>query len=395
MGYFGYRAVDASGGAVKGFIEASSLEEAAKKLRESRLYPTKIKPVKKGFQRRIPQDVVIAFCKDLAELLSAGLPIDRSLALLVQQQHHPVFRRITQDILRSVQEGKALSDAIEKHDDVFGSLISHMVRAGEVSGALEAVLLRLGEYLERRRAFAQNLLSASLYPLMLIAMSFLSMGVLLVYVIPRFAKIFEDLNQSVPLITQILLSLGNTIERYGWLIPPSLVVVFIAARHLYTSPRGKQHLDVLFLRLPVVRRLTLSTNLSRCFLAMGTMVQAGVPLLRAITLARNVINNHVIKTETTPLYDSVKAGKPVSSVFAGNNRFPPRIATMLQLGEEKGALGETLLALGTYFERETEKILRRLITFLEPAVIVGTGLIIALMVLSMFSAIIGISDIRF
>lgn len=396
MAFFAYRALSSSGETAKGVIEAATLEEAAKKLRANRLYPVKIEPASKGkTHRRIPDEAIISFCKDLADLLSAGLPIDRALTLLAGQESNASFKTVLGDIARSVQEGKSLSDAIEQNEDVFGALVGHMVRAGEASGSLEAVLRRLGDYLERRRAFKQNLVSASIYPLLLLGMSLLSVSVLLIYVIPKFAKIFEDLQQNIPFVTRLLMKTGAILEHYGWLIPLMLGAAFFSVRKIHLSAEGKRLVDKWLMRLPLLKHLTLYSDLSRFFLALGTMVRAGVPLLRAIALGRNVVGNTVIKSELAPLYENVKSGKSVSSVFAGKDIFPPRIAPMLRVGEEKGELGETLLALGSYFEQETEKILRRLMTLLEPAVIIGTGLIIGAMVLSMFSAIIGVSDIRF
>ncbi|MCX7823326.1 MAG: type II secretion system F family protein [Syntrophobacterales bacterium] len=396
MGFFAYKAFDRSGESTKGVIEAATLEEAVRKLRDSRLYPVKIEPVGKAqARRRIPDEVIISFCKDLADLILAGLAVDRALNLLTNQETHPSFKSVLNDMARSVQEGKALSDAIEHNQDVFGALVGHMVRAGEVSGALEPVLRRLAEYLDRRRAFKQSLVSASIYPLLLLGMSLLSMIVLLIYVIPKFAKIFEDLQQSIPFVTRLFLAIGAGLENYGWVIPLILIGIFYSIRRITLSPEGKRHLDKWLIRLPLVRRLIIYTDLSRFFLAMGTMVRAGVPLLRAIIIAKNVVNNTVLKAELAPLYDSVKVGRPVSSIFAGKEIFPPRIAPMLRVGEEKGELGDTLLALGSYFEGETEKVLRRLMTLIEPIVIIGTGIIIGTMVLSMFSAIISISDIRF
>ncbi|MGC8719963.1 MAG: type II secretion system F family protein [Thermodesulforhabdaceae bacterium] len=396
MGFFAYRALRPSGETAKGVIEATTPEEAARKLRASRLYPVKIEPVSKGkTSRRIPDEAIISFCRDLADLLSAGLPVDRALTLLVSQESNAAFKTILGDIARSVQEGKSLSDAIEHNEDVFGALVGHMVRAGEASGALEAVLRRLSEYLERRRAFKQNLISASIYPLLLLGMSLLSVSVLLIYVIPKFAKIFEDLQQNIPFVTRLLLEAGAFLEHYGWLIPVILLSGFLGIRRIHLSPEGKKLLDRLLMKLPLLKHISLYSDLSRFFLALGTMVRAGVPLLRAIALARNVVGNTLIKAELAPLYENVKSGKSVSSVFASKEIFPARIAPMLRVGEEKGEMGETLLALGSYFEQETEKILRRLMTLLEPLVIIGTGLIIGAMVLSMFSAIIGISDIRF
>lgn len=396
MALFSYRAFDRSGESTKGVVEATTLEEAVKKLRSSHLYPVKIEPAGKArAYRKISDEIIITFCKDLADLLSAGLPIDRALIILVGQENHPSFKRILSDITRNVQEGKPLSDAMENHESVFGVLISHMVRAGEVSGALEPVLRRLSEYLERRRLFRQNLISASVYPLLLLGMSILSMTVLLIYVIPRFAKIFEDIQQSIPLMTRILLAIGAVLEHYGWVIPLFLLLLFFLFRRITLNPEGKKRLDKYLMKIPLIKRLIVYTDLSRFFLAMGTMVRAGVPLLRAILLARNVVNNSIMRAELAPLYDNVKGGKPVSSIFAGRDIFPVRIAPMLRVGEEKGELGETLLALGSHFEEETEKILRRLMILMEPAVIIGTGMIIGAMVLSMFSAIMSVSDIKF
>ncbi len=395
MSYFGYKAVDPSGNTSKGVIEATNLEEAIRKLRQRQLYPVKIEPAKRDTYRKISEELIISFCKDLSELLKSGLPIDRSLALMVSQQNHPIFKRIVQDILSSVQEGKSLSEAMENHETTFGSMAHHMIRAGEASGTLTSVLDKLSIYLERRKAFRESLISASIYPLLLLTMSILSMTVLVVYVIPKFAKIFEDLKQDIPFVTKVLLKIGGFLENYGWLIPFILLVVFFLSKKIFLSDEGRKYLDRVFLKLPIVKTLVLYTNLSRFFISLGTMVKSGVPLLRAIYLARNVVLNHIIRSELAPLYDRVKTGKSVSSFFAEKAIFPARIATLLRIGEEKGELGESLLSLGNYFEQEIEKILKRLVTLIEPLIIIGTGLVIGIMVLSMFSAIVGISDISF
>lgn len=396
MGFFAYKAIDPSGEPIKGVVEASSIEEAAKKIRRNRLYPVKIEPAGKvKNQHRISDELVISFCKDMAGLLGAGLPIDRALTLLVGQEVNTTFKRILGDISKGVQEGKVLSDAIESHEEVFGTLVVHMIRAGEASGALEPVLRRLAGYLERRRTFKQNLISASIYPLLLLGMSLLSMIVLLIYVVPKFAKIFEDIHQTIPFFTRILISTGSALESYGWTIPLILAGTYLLIRKISSTPEGKKRIDRGLTKIPLIKKLTVYSNLSKFFLAMGTMVRAGVPILRAIALARNVVDNTVIKTELAPLYESVKSGKPVSSVFAGKELFPPRVSHMLRVGEERGELGDTLLALASYFEEETEKILRRLMTLMEPAIIIGTGIVIGAIVLSMFSAIVSISDIRF
>ncbi|MBW1974051.1 MAG: type II secretion system F family protein [Deltaproteobacteria bacterium] len=395
MPFFVYRAQDITGHIHKGIIEAASLDEAVKKLKDKRLYPVQVKATRKRRFRRVPEEAVIGFCGDLADLLRSGLPMDRSLALLAKQETHSLFRQVLNEIFREVQQGANLSDALQKHEDIFGPLIHHMVRAGEASGALDSILKQLNLYLERKRQFKQSLLSASIYPVLLLVMSLFSVIVLLTYVIPRFAQIFQDLHQELPTVTQLLLHLGAALDRYGWIIPIMLGVIFFGGRALYRSGKLKDRVDRILLTVPIISKLTMSTDLSRFFLAMGTMVNAGVPLLKAISLGFQVLTNWELKKHVQPLQGEVKAGRPLSGFFASDPLFPPRVGTMLKLAEEKGELGKTLIELGAYFESETEKILKRVITFLEPTIIIGTGLIIGSMVLSMFSAILGISDIKF
>ncbi len=395
MPYFSYQAQDSNGNIHKGVIEALSISEAVKKLRENQLFPIKIKQTGKHQIKKVPEESVIAFCRDLSELLRAGLPMDRCLALLGQQETNPAFKQIINGIFREVQQGANLSDAIEKHKDTLGPLVHHMIKAGEASGALEAILEQVSLYLERKRQFKQNLVSASIYPVLLLTMSLFSMIILLVYVIPRFAKIFEDLHQEVPAVTNILLKLGISVEKYGWIVPILLAALFLIGKNLKKHPSWKKQLDLMITRVPIASKLILYTDLSRFFMTLGTMIKAGVPLLKAISLGFNVISNSIILENLKPLYDQVKMGKSMSSFFSSGSSFPTRISTMIRLAEEKGELGKTLSELGEYFEKETEKILQRLITLLEPAIIISTGLIIGTMVLTMFSAIMGISDVRF
>ena len=213
MSYFQYQARDGQGEMHKGVLEAVSEQDAARKLKSGRLYPVKIKAVKSGRGRRVPEEHIIRFFYDLSDLLSAGLPVDRALALISTNQTHKVFQRVVKDLLEEVQGGSDLSGAVGKYRDIFGDLSDHMVRAGEASGTLGPILKRLAQYMEQRRTFRQSLISSMIYPAILLGTSMLSMVVLLVYVIPKFAQIFHDLNQKVPLLTEILLQTGDPAQR--------------------------------------------------------------------------------------------------------------------------------------------------------------------------------------
>jgi len=338
---------------------------------------------------------MIRFFYDLGDLLLAGLPVDRSLALISANQTHKVFRQVVQGLLDDVRGGGDLSDALGKYRDVFGNLASHMIRAGENSGTLAAILKRLGQYLEQRRAFQQNLLSALIYPMILILMSSVSIVVLLVYVIPKFAQIFDDLHQKVPLLTQLLLGTGVFLKNFGWVIPLFFLAAFVIGRKLYQNPRARSWVDQLLLRLFFVKKIILYSELTRLCRTLGTMMQAGVPLLRALNLVEQLIMNTALQKAIAPIHGEIKVGRPVSNFFRSNPLFPIRMGTMLRIAEEQGNLGEGLLSLGDYFENELQRSLQRMMTLLEPVIIIATGGAIGLMVLSMFSAIFGITDIQF
>lgn len=239
MGYFQYQARDLQGVVHKGVLEALSEPEAARKLKSNRLYPVRIKAVKSHRPRRVPEEHIIRFFFDLADLLQAGLPVDRALALISTNQTHKVFARVVEDLLSEVQGGADLSGAIGKYRDVFGDLADHMVRAGEASATLGPITRRLAEYLERRRAFRQSLVSSMIYPTILLGTSGVSVIILLVYVIPKFAQIFADLNQEVPFLTQLLLQSGIFLQDYGWLFPLFLAVAFWGGRYLYRQPSSR------------------------------------------------------------------------------------------------------------------------------------------------------------
>ncbi len=395
MGYFQYQAKDGQGETHRGVMEAMSEQDAARKLKSGRLYPVKIKAVKSGRGRRVPEEHIIRFFYDLSDLLSAGLPVDRALALISTNQTHKVFQRVVKDLLEEVQGGSDLSGAIGKYRDIFGDLSDHMVRAGEASGTLGPILKRLAQYLEQRRSFRQSLVSSMIYPAILFSTSMLSMVVLLVYVIPKFAQIFHDLNQKVPFLTELLLQAGVLLKEYGWVIPLLIGIAFFGGRYLYRQPKVRRKMDEILFRFPFTRYFILHSELTRFCRTLGTMLQSGVPLLRALSLGQELLFNTVLKDALSSLHREIKVGHSMSNFFRAQQAFPTRMGTMLRIAEEQGNLGEGLIGLGDHFEKELQRSLQRLMSLLEPVVILATGLVIGVMVLSMFTAIFGINEIQF
>jgi general secretion pathway protein F len=395
MPYFQYQARDVQGDMHRGVLDAPSEQEAARKLKATRLYPVKIKKVRSRSRRSVPKEQIIRFFFDLSDLLAAGLPLDRSLSLISGNQTHKVFQRVVEEILQNVQGGSDLSDALGNYRDVFGDLAHHMVRAGENSGALPPILNRVAEYLEQRRVFRQSIISAMVYPAIVIAMSTISVVVLLVYVIPKFAQIFQDLNQKVPALTMFLLQTGIFLKDYGWIIPAVVLVMVLGVRRLYRLPRFRALCDRAVLRIPFIRGLVLQGELTRFCSTLGTMLQSGVPIIRAINLVQQLVVNSALAQALAPIHGEVKVGRPFSNFFRTNTLFPSRMPTMLRIAEEQGNLGEGLLSLSNYFEKDLQQSLQRTTTLLGPVVILLTGLIIGVIVVCIYSAIISVSDIQF
>jgi general secretion pathway protein F len=395
MSYFQYQARDAQGEIHRGVLEALSEPDAARKLKSSRLFPVKIKAVRSQQRRRVPEEHVIRFFFDLSDLLLAGLPLDRALGLISANQTHKSFQRIVKDLLENVQGGSDLSGALGQYRDIFGALSNHMVRAGEASGTLGPILKRLAQYMEKRREFRQSLISSMIYPVILLGTSAVSMVILLVYVIPKFAQIFHDLNQKVPFITQVMLDIGLWLKEYGWIIPIIIAVTFWGGRYLLRQPRIRKSTDKLIFWFPFTRYIVLHSELTRFCRTLGTMIESGVPLLRALSLGQELILNVVLREAIAPLHQEIKIGHSMSNFFRTHPYFPVRMGTMLRISEEQGNIGGGLLSLSDYFEKELQRMLQRIMTLMEPVVIMCTGIIIALMIMSMFTAIFGINDIKF
>jgi type II secretory pathway component PulF len=395
MSYYQYLARDAKGETQRGVVEALSEIEVARKLKAGLLYPVEIKAVRSRRARRVADEHVIRFFNDLSDLLYAGLPVDRALALISTNQTNKVFQRVVEDMLSEVRGGADLSGALAKYREIFGHVADHMVRAGEAGGATAPILKRLAQYLEQRLLFKQSMVSSMIYPCILLFISGISLVVLLIYVIPKFAQIFHDLNQKVPFMTNILLKTGVFLKDYGWIIPIMLAIAFFGGRYLYSLPRSRKIIDRVLIRVPFSRYLIVHSELTRFCRALGTMLQAGVPMLRSISLGEQLLMSSVLKEAISPLHREIKAGRAMSNFFRSSGIFPVRMGSMLRIAEEQGNPGEGLIALGDHFDRELQRRLQRLMTLFEPLVIIATALVIGVMVLSMFTAIVGINDIKF
>jgi len=401
MPVFTYRAADRGGKTVDGVMEAPDVRAVAERLHRDAYFPIRIVSQTErapwwrlGTAGRLRQRDLLTFTQQLATLFEAGLPLDRALAVLDELAATPRVKSVIADLLRSVRGGASFSDALARHHPrPFSRLYINMVRAGEKGGVLEVTLRRLAEFLEARAAFTEAVVSAMIYPAIVTLASVGAIAFLLTFVVPRFSVIFADLGQAVPLPTQILLTVSGALRAWWWL--GALVgIAGVFAWRLWTStPEGRLAWDRALLRLPLVGGISLKLEVSRFARTLGTLLKSGVPVLGSLAVVGEMMTNHVVARAVARLAESVKHGAGLATPMSESSAFPPLTVHMVRVGEETGRLEEMLLKVADMLEADLRADLKRIIGLLEPAVILGMGLVVAFIVVAMLLAIFSINDV--
>ncbi|RMG04003.1 MAG: type II secretion system protein GspF [Nitrospirae bacterium] len=395
MPLFAYRATTRDGVIQEGVINAPDEKTAIEKIKDTGVIPIRIsKPGKKerkiSFSLRKKPDMLL-FTTELSALLSAGLPLDRSLNILSTITEQKSMRAVIEGILKSIREGSSFSEALGQHPEVFPRIYVNMVRAGESGGVLDLVLDKLVEFLETTRQLRENIISAMIYPIILILTGGISLIVLFTYVIPKFARIFEDLGQAIPLPTQMLISFSGFISSWGWLILLVMVLTVYLFRRYTRSPEGRRRWDGYKLKLlgDIIVRL----ETSRFCRTLGTLLKSGVPLLQALSNVREIITNTVFREAIDQLVTGAREGKGIATPIEKTGIFPPLALSMIRVGEETGQLDEMLLRVADTYEKSLRASVRRFISLLEPALILIMGLVIGFIVISILLAIFSINEL--
>jgi general secretion pathway protein F len=326
-------------------------------------------------------------------LLSAGLPLDRSLNILAEILENRETKDIVQGILKSIREGSSFSDALERHPRMFTRLYVNMVRAGEAGGVLDAVLEKLNEFLETTKELRDNVVSSMIYPLILLATGGLSVIVLLTYVLPKFSVIFADLGAAMPLPTKILLAVSQGLQDFWWAAGLAIAGFVYLFRRYIKSPAGRIQWDRFKLRL--LRDLTTKLETARFCRTLGTLLKSGVPLLQALTNAKDVIGNRVMAAAIDGVTKGVKEGKGIALPLSSARVLPPLALSMIKVGEETGQLDAMLMKVANTYEKSLRVAVKRFVSLMEPALILAMGLVIGFIVLSMLTAIFSITELPF
>ncbi len=409
MSTFAYKAANSAGKVVQGTLEAAGERGAAAQLQDMGYVPIRITPAgrrRKGIDVDVRKDLaallsrisgkdIMIFTQDLSSLLEAGLPVDRALSILINITEKEKLKTIVQDVLKTVQGGEYLSDALAKHPKVFSNFYVNMVRAGETGGVLESVLERLALFLESSQDLLDYLKSALVYPIFLVMVGGLSIIVLLTFVIPKFSVIFADLGQTLPASTQMLLALSAIVRLYWWAVIGLIGAGVYFLRRYMGTPEGRLKMDQHKMRMPFVGDLIRKIEVARFARTLGTLTRSGVPILEALRLVKDIIVNQVIAGSLDGIYRRVKEGERLSKPLEDARVFPSLAIQMVTVGEETGKLDEMLLRVADNYEKTVRAMIKRLVSFLEPAMILFMGLVVGFIVISMLMAIFSINEMPF
>ncbi|MBE9538065.1 MAG: type II secretion system F family protein [Proteobacteria bacterium] len=401
MPHFSYKAIGRDGKSLDGVIEAAGLELASRDLRSRGLTLLKLEAGTSNYTgdedlvdgKPPSRENILSFTSELAVLLRAGLPLDRALKVLIDMAVQPRMLQLLSQLLKSVKGGKALSQGLIQNEDIFGNFYINMVRSAEASGQLPEVLERLVEYLENSKATRDSVVSALMYPSILFVVAMLAIVGMLGFVVPQFETLFADMGEALPLMTRMVIGAAEFVKSYFWLIVALVTGLGFYLRNWAASDKGKTELHAKMLKAPIMGGIVFEFEVSKFARTAGTLLGNGVPMLQAISIAIDTVENRVIKEALGVLPPAVKAGKRMSSALDKTGMFTPMVIQMIHVGEESGSLGEMLLELAKVFDGHVQSSVKRALTLLEPLLILSMGVIIAFIIISILMGILSVNDL--
>ncbi len=402
MALYYFKAVSQNGETQEGRLEGQNEQAIVLQLQQRGLIPLSVEQdagqrhsLGAGWlqRKRTGERQIQVLTQDLAALLKAGIPLERALGIMIEVRSQAGDIRLLSQIREGIQRGQALSVVLAEQGSGFSPFYLNMIRAAEVSGNLELGLADLALYLERSRQLREKALSALIYPIILVLVSAVSLLIILTYVIPQFQQLFADMGQTMPLSTRIVIGSAEFLRDMGpWLLL-ALLLALIAGQRLLARPESRLAWDGFKLRLPLAGELIRRLEVARFSRSLGTLMKGGVPLLNALTIARDTVNNRLLAQTVGEAADSLKEGKRLADPLQASGLFPPLAIQMIRVGEETGQLETMLLKVADRYDREVESTIQRLLTILEPVLIVGLGVIIAGIIISILVAILSINEL--
>ena len=404
MPRYRYKAVTPSGEAQEGDMDGASQPAVVERLQGMGLIPirvdesvTKVGNVGgvRGFFNRnhVSQDDVAVFTQEIATLLKAGLPLDRCLEILIGLSANEAVRELMVQLREDVRGGAPLSAAMEARQGVFTRFYLNMIRAGEAGGALDVVLQRLTEFMERSKELRDTVKSALIYPAILVGVSLLSVAILLMWVVPQFSQMFEESGKALPLPTQIVIAAGDGVRNYWWLMVLLAVGAYSWFARQMREPASRFRWDQRLLNLPLVGDLIGKLEVARFSRTLGTLIGNGVTLLAALSIVKETLSNTVMCQALGDVAAQLKEGKGLGKPLMETKLFPKLAVHLVMVGEETGKLQDMLIRIADIYDREVHSTVKRMLALMEPVLILGLGLVIGGIIMSILVAILSVNDL--
>jgi type IV pilus assembly protein PilC len=373
-----------------GELDAGRQDEAIELLRKRKILVTSLKAKGGGFQMPklggsgVSTKELAIFTRQFATMISAGLPLVQCLDILAKQSSKPSFGRVIAEVTREVEAGSTLSDGLGKHKQVFDELFRNMVAAGEAGGVLDEILMRLAAYIEKADALKRKIQSAMVYPAVVLTVAIGATSFMLMFIIPTFAKMFEDFGGELPLPTKIVLILSNALRSYWWIGVVGAIGSWIALTRYYATEAGKGVIDGAMLKMPILGDVLLKGAVARFTRTLGTLIASGVPILSGLEITSRTAGNKVISDAIMGARASIREGETVAAPLKTSGVFPPMVVQMISVGEQTGALDEMLTKIAVFYESEVDTAVDTMTSVIEPIMIVVMGSIVGGMVVAMY-----------
>ena len=410
MPVFAFEAIKDDGQKVKSEVTAESKDEAIRKIQDQGLRPTRIKaqkeesksrsvpgvekaPAKKKgglFMRGVSSNDIVTFTTQLSTLQDAGLPIVRSLKILEEQQKPGRFKEQLEEVSSEVEQGSTLSEAMAKYPKSFDKLYISMVKAGEAGGVLDVILRRLAGFMEKSQKLRKQVKGALIYPAAVITVAILILVVIMLFVVPAFEKMFADIGQALPAPTQLLLNTSQAIQTYWYLIPLIPVFLMFIMKMIARTEAGERWLDAFKLRMPVFGNIIKKSSVARFCRTLGTLIASGVPILEALRIVKDAVGNVVIANAIEDVHGSIREGDTIADPLRASGIFDELLVNMIDVGEETGELDKMLMKIADNYEADVDVAVEGMSSLLEPLLIVGMGLVVGFIVISLFLPLVSI-----
>lgn len=412
MARYTYVALDAKGKEITGEIESDSSNSAVARIREMGYFPTSVTEARtpataraRGTRKaisinislgggKVKSKILTTFTRQLATLIDAGLPLLRGLNVLRNQEKNPVLKRTLGNIAQAVESGSTFSEALAQHPKVFNKLYVNMVRAGEAGGVLDVTLNRLADFMEKAQKIKSKVISAMVYPAVVICVACAILFFLMTVVVPKFESIFSDMlsGESLPALTQFVMDSSRFLTQNVLVVIGGIVAIVISIKLLAKTEKGRYLLDNLKLHAPLVGGLLRKVSIARFTRTLGTLIASGVPILQALNIVRETAGNAVVAKAVGRIHDSVKEGERIVVPMEASGIFPPMVISMVDVGEETGALPDMLMKIADVYEDEVDNAVGALTSLLEPVMIVFLAAVVGTIVIALFLPLIEIID---